>query len=422
MPRTSTRRPSASICDVTASPSVDEPSTRPSRITSVLTEPARPATSSSSSQSGITDSLCGIVTFAPANPVATSPRTASASSLGRRRQRDVGPVEPERGEPAFCIRGESECDVGQPSRPTRVVVPRISITRRPAGIEPPGTSRDRAVRRSQMSEHRKSAWANEASARATPRSRTAVAQCRATATTKPDRENAIDVPSGVAPRSRDGSEKMPEQLEPTVAARAPVSSRISRSRAIGDRLVRLYGAPRSDPTTRRPLAARPEALRRARLSATAPTRIGWLGVGAAGSRYQLGITEASRTSRRPAEAGRLGEAARAGSLPARHTPDITSVPRGCRSWSAERRGGDAAAARLHRPRIGLVGGGCRTRTGSGGAGHVTRQVWAAPRDVTLRSTSQVPGWSLCARCPSDTLSRRRSRTGRPCGGSRSRSR
>ena len=40
---------------------------------------------------------------------------------------------PSAANPAFCIGGESECEVGQPSRPTSVVVPRISVTR---GVSP----------------------------------------------------------------------------------------------------------------------------------------------------------------------------------------------------------------------------------------------------------------------------------------------
>jgi len=49
-PRIRTCRPVASIWLVTAAPSVDDPSTRPSSTTRVFTDPAADATSSSSSQ------------------------------------------------------------------------------------------------------------------------------------------------------------------------------------------------------------------------------------------------------------------------------------------------------------------------------------------------------------------------------------
>ena len=56
--------------------SVDVPSIRPSRKTSVFTDGASEPTSSA------TASLCGAVTLAPAKPAAASPRTASSRRSG----------------------------------------------------------------------------------------------------------------------------------------------------------------------------------------------------------------------------------------------------------------------------------------------------------------------------------------------------
>ena len=127
-PRIRTVRSDASIWLVTAAPSVDDPSTRPSATTSVFTDPAAAATSSSSSQWSVTCSLCGIVTFAPAKPVATRPRTASPSRSGGVRSGTYVQSSPSASNAAFCIGGESECAVGQPSRPINVVVPLIEVT------------------------------------------------------------------------------------------------------------------------------------------------------------------------------------------------------------------------------------------------------------------------------------------------------
>ena len=57
--------------------------------------------------------------------LAPRPRAARAASAAARRPSRA----PSAANAAFCIGGDSECDVGQPSRPTSVVVPRISISR-----------------------------------------------------------------------------------------------------------------------------------------------------------------------------------------------------------------------------------------------------------------------------------------------------
>ena len=78
-----------------AAVSVLEPSTRPSRITSVFTDSTSPSTSS---QSATTACLCGVVTFAPAKPSATRPRHRLLEQLGRYAERHVRVVERAGGE------------------------------------------------------------------------------------------------------------------------------------------------------------------------------------------------------------------------------------------------------------------------------------------------------------------------------------
>ena len=120
----------ASICAVTASPSVDAPVTRSSSKTSVFTDPAARAMSSSSSHRGITACLWGIVTFAPGEahrPQAHAPhrraaRSASAAARtpsrarARRRRRSAsaakasGPSASRAGRRASSCRGSRSRD------------------------------------------------------------------------------------------------------------------------------------------------------------------------------------------------------------------------------------------------------------------------------------------------------------------------
>ena len=63
---------------------------------------------SASSQSAATASLCGIVTFAPAKPSATSPATACSSPSGATSSGTYAQSSARAAKAAFCIRGESE--------------------------------------------------------------------------------------------------------------------------------------------------------------------------------------------------------------------------------------------------------------------------------------------------------------------------
>ena len=83
--------------------------TRPSRITSVLTDSTPPSTSS---QSSATARLCGVVTLAPRKPRATSPRTASSSCSGGTPSGTYATSSPRAANAAFCIGGESEPHLG----------------------------------------------------------------------------------------------------------------------------------------------------------------------------------------------------------------------------------------------------------------------------------------------------------------------
>ena len=103
--------------------SVLDPSTRPSRITSVLTDSTAPSTSS---QSATTASLCGVVTLAPRNPIATIPRTASSSCSGATPSGTYATSSASAAKAAFCIRGEREPTFGSRRSPTRAVVPPIT--------------------------------------------------------------------------------------------------------------------------------------------------------------------------------------------------------------------------------------------------------------------------------------------------------
>src|SRR5262249_3553657 len=114
---------------------------RPSRTTSVFTEPARSADSSSSWQNGITPALCGVVTLAPAKPSAARPATASPSAAWSTGSGTYAQSSPRAAKAAFCIRGDSDPDTGSPSSPTSVVVPSIaaigaSIAAVPARVWP----------------------------------------------------------------------------------------------------------------------------------------------------------------------------------------------------------------------------------------------------------------------------------------------
>src|SRR5262249_34768278 len=119
-----------------ASASVLAPTIRPSRITSVFTEPARSADSSSSWQYGITLALCGVVTLAPAKPRAARPATASVTAAWWTRSGTYTQSSPRAANAAFCIRGDSDPDTGSPISPTSVVVPSIAFT---GAVSVPGT-------------------------------------------------------------------------------------------------------------------------------------------------------------------------------------------------------------------------------------------------------------------------------------------
>ena len=97
-PRTSAAARAPRTGSSTATPSVHEPSTRPSREDERVHRLCTLATSSTSSQSSITAFLCGIVTFAPAKPGSCNPVHRIGKPLGGRGERHVGPVEPERRE------------------------------------------------------------------------------------------------------------------------------------------------------------------------------------------------------------------------------------------------------------------------------------------------------------------------------------
>ena len=83
------------------------------------------------SQKALTVNLCGVVTFAPANPSASSPRTASSSRSGAVGSATYAQSRPSASNAALCIRGESECSTGQPMIPTSRVVPEISARQQP---------------------------------------------------------------------------------------------------------------------------------------------------------------------------------------------------------------------------------------------------------------------------------------------------
>ena len=70
-----------------------------------------------------TASLCGVVTFAPANPSAARPRTASSSRSGGDRQARRTPSRARRAaKAAFCIARRERVPTGLPSSPTSRVV------------------------------------------------------------------------------------------------------------------------------------------------------------------------------------------------------------------------------------------------------------------------------------------------------------
>src|SRR5262245_16273992 len=65
--------------------------------------------------------LCGAVTFAPAKPSASRPRTASCKRSGSTSSATYVQSRPRAANAAFCMRGESECETGWPrSATTRV--------------------------------------------------------------------------------------------------------------------------------------------------------------------------------------------------------------------------------------------------------------------------------------------------------------
>ena len=84
---------------------------------------------STSSQNATTARLCGVVTFAPAKPSATSPRTPSSSRSGPTPSGTYAKSSASAAKAAFCIRGESEPTLGSRRSPTSRVVP--PITRQP---------------------------------------------------------------------------------------------------------------------------------------------------------------------------------------------------------------------------------------------------------------------------------------------------
>ncbi len=110
----STLRPSSTAA------SVELAWSRPSRTTSVFTD------GSSAPTSRATSSLYGAVTFAPANPNATRPRSASSSSSGSTCSGTYAQSRPRAANAAFCMRGESDAATGFPISPTRRVSPVIT--------------------------------------------------------------------------------------------------------------------------------------------------------------------------------------------------------------------------------------------------------------------------------------------------------
>ena len=112
----------AVVSPASTAASVVQPSIRSPRTTRVLTEGA------SVSQSAATATLYGAVTFAPMNPSAGRPRTASARRAGGVGNGTYVQSRPSAANAALCIRGERECSTGQPMMPTSRVFPLISLT------------------------------------------------------------------------------------------------------------------------------------------------------------------------------------------------------------------------------------------------------------------------------------------------------
>ncbi len=94
----------------------------PSRTTSVFTD------GSSAPQIRAASSLYGAVTFAPAKPRASNPRTASSSSCGSTGSGTYAQSSPRAAKAAFCIRGRER---GRDRIPDQTDEPRLSGNQAP---------------------------------------------------------------------------------------------------------------------------------------------------------------------------------------------------------------------------------------------------------------------------------------------------
>src|SRR5207342_2635837 len=97
--------------------------------TIVLAARRRRASSDRSSISSAVRVLCGIVTFAPANPSAPSPRSAVGSSAGATGSGTWTQSKPSATKAALWIAGDRLCSTGHPSTPTERVEPRTRPVR-----------------------------------------------------------------------------------------------------------------------------------------------------------------------------------------------------------------------------------------------------------------------------------------------------
>src|SRR5579862_1204121 len=117
-----------------------------SRIAASVEKPSRPTRVFTDGRSLPTiraaACLCGDVTFAPANPAATSPRIASSSRSGGTSSATYAQSSPRAANAAFCIAGESERATGCPSSATsRVEAPITCIRTGARDSGSPGSSR-----------------------------------------------------------------------------------------------------------------------------------------------------------------------------------------------------------------------------------------------------------------------------------------
>ena len=101
-PRTSTDvpravMPSSASERTSPAPSVESPTSTPSRLTTAFTAPSADAVGVSSSHADAASDLCGMVTLSPAMPSARTPSTRGPGLPRRHGERDEHPVEAGRG-------------------------------------------------------------------------------------------------------------------------------------------------------------------------------------------------------------------------------------------------------------------------------------------------------------------------------------